>query len=357
MLLGLFWALLSLVRGQWQGWRFWLHGVIYALGFMLAFLPYAYYVQQVTGAWMVSEKIGVAYLTGIGLAHGDTAAFDRSTWGLDSTGLETFFFSSESHTVSMMQLILDDPRTFAIVLYLNAQTVARMLVDWTLFPLVLLPLTCIGLFRQAWSRERLLRETYLLLSTVPVLSFILFFIQARYLVAMVPVLILWTACGVTGLAQWLGASWTALRASGDPGAGRRWILDLSITGLLVALLVAAHPMVIDRVQRVDSVRVEHRLLGERLAPLVEPDDVIMARYPAIAYHAGATWVPTPNASLPEVLAYARHKDVRLMVIDERELRLRPQFRLLMGEEVSSSGLKRIEGLAGDSSLVVYALVD
>jgi len=78
VVVGAFLFILGIVRGRVKSPKFWLGLGLYVIGFGLCFLPYAYYVRLQTGAWMVSEKVGVAYLTGIGLAHGDTAAFDRS---------------------------------------------------------------------------------------------------------------------------------------------------------------------------------------------------------------------------------------------------------------------------------------
>ena len=104
-----------------------------------------------TGAWMVSEKVGVAYLTGIGLAHGDTAAFDKATWGLDSTGLETFFFSSESYNVSMLQLVLADLRSFVLILVTNAIAVRQDTDRLELLPYLLLPFVFLALFRRGWT--------------------------------------------------------------------------------------------------------------------------------------------------------------------------------------------------------------
>ena len=60
---------------------------LYALGFLALFVPYAYYTYQHTGAWMISQKAGVTFITCIGLSAGDVGAFDRATWGLDNTGL------------------------------------------------------------------------------------------------------------------------------------------------------------------------------------------------------------------------------------------------------------------------------
>jgi hypothetical protein len=336
-------GVVMVVLHLWRGWSrasarvrgFWLKLGLYGLGFALCFLPYAYYVRQQTGAWMVSQKVGVAYLTGIGLAYGDTGAFDRSTWGLDSTGLETFFFSAESHTLSMAELILADPGTFVRVLVLNVQRFVQVLIDWTLLPYALLPVVGLGLFARGWSRRRTIQESYLILSMAPVLSFILFFIQARYIVAVMPVFMLWAARGLIHLGDWLMETVAGLGAS--PGPRWRWALNAAPVVAVVAVLFLAHPRVLGEVTSVGSVRLEHRTVGEQLAPLVQsgPDGentVIMARYPAIAFHAGARWVPTPNASWAEVLVYARHKGVDYWAIDERELPLRPQFGDLMTAE-------------------------
>lgn len=362
-------GLVVLVRG-WQrrpgATRFWIGLLLYVTAFGLAFAPYAYYVRQHTGAWMVSEKVGVAYLTGMGLARGDTTAFDRATWGLDSTGLETFFFSSESYNISMIGLVLADPATFARIVYMNAQRFVQVSIDWSLFPHILLPLVVLGLFDRGWTRERALKEIYLFGSTLPVLSFVLFYIQPRYLVPAAPVLILWAARGLARFRMWLIGTVTELRtptkaaevSEGQPYGHlpKLWPTVFGNGPLLVvmAALLLIHPHVIRQVTDVGSVRPEHKTVGEHLHRIVPRDAVIMSRYPAIAFHAGASWVPTPNASWPQVLEYARHKDVGYFVIDERELRYRPQFKGLVTAEHPPPELELVyvDASSGER-LVVY----
>jgi 4-amino-4-deoxy-L-arabinose transferase-like glycosyltransferase len=94
---------------------------LFAVGFLLFFVPYAYYVYQETGAWMVSEKAGVTFVTCLGLSEGDTKAFDEATWGLDTTGCEVFFFSRESYDVSMVDVILAYPSEFAQLVVRNVR--------------------------------------------------------------------------------------------------------------------------------------------------------------------------------------------------------------------------------------------
>jgi 4-amino-4-deoxy-L-arabinose transferase-like glycosyltransferase len=259
MLMGLFVLILRLARRR-LTFAFLGKMALYVVAFALAFLPYAYYTYLNTGAWMVSEKVGVAYLTGIGLAHGDTAAFDRSTWGLDSTGLETFFFSSESYDVSMLDLVLGDPWTFGTVLYLNTIRFVQVLIDDALLPALLFPFVVVGLFVHGWTRERALKEIYLVASMVPVGGFVLFFIQARYIVPLIPVFILWCAQGVLRVGDWLVGTVVALRqphqaqddrarvregGSGDPVAlyrsvSKPWRVVLEYGPLVLMLWACSH---------------------------------------------------------------------------------------------------------------------
>jgi len=341
---------------------------LYVVGFALAFLPYAYYTFLHTGSWMVSEKVGVAYLTGIGLAHGDTGAFDRSTWGHDAGSTETFFFSPDSYNVSMTQLILADPRMFVGILYMNAVRFVQVLIDWTVIPQLLLPFIVLGLFGRGWTRERTLKEAFLVASMVPVGSFLLFFIQARYIVPVVPVFLLWAALGLAALGDWLMGTVTALWAGESTTArdgefrhlstGVRTTLEVLPTLVLAAVLLMAHPLVLDRVTNVGSVRVEHKVLGEKLAGDYPRNTVVMCRYPAIAFHADTVWVPTPNASWEEVLTYAQHKQVDLFCVDERELRYRPQFQGLVSGAHVPPELNLVFTLTGGGErLVVYELTD
>jgi len=106
---------------------------------------------------------------------------------------------------------------------------------------------------------------------------------------------------------------------------------------------------------VGSVRQEHKLLGEALAPLASEDTVIMCRYPAIAFHAGATWTPTPNAELDQVLHYAQQKGADYFVIDEAELRYRPQFRPLYAQQYRLSELSHVDIGTEDDDLIVFRL--
>ncbi len=309
-------------------------------GFALIFMPYMIYVRLETGAWMISEKAGVTFVTSWRLAYGDTAAFDKATWGLDSTGLEVFFFSRESYHVSMVEAILQAPGEFLRLVYQNVLALLSQAFSPRMFPYFLLPLVGLGLFGEAWSRTRAKREFLLILSLLPVMAFLVFFIQERYIAALLPTLILWLAAGLTKLGDWVAG--TAQLLAARPGAGAeaaqgqrsrawwRWGTWLP-TLIIAAMLLAALPRVMNNTAR-GSFRFAHKTVGlwmkDNLA--TGRDTVIMARYPAIAFYADAQWEPTPNATWPEVLRYARHVGAGYFVLDGREVeKLRPQLAFLM----------------------------
>ncbi len=363
VVVGAFIVLLRAVRRRLWEKALWLKLLLMVAAFALAFVPYAYYVYLQTGAFMVSEKVGVTYLTCLGLVHGDTAAFDRATWGLDSTGLETFFFSPESYDVSMLQLVLADLRSFALIIVTNALDFVKTLIGWTMLPYLLLPAVFLGLFRRGWTRERTWKELYLVASFLPTMAFMFFFIQERYIVAMLPVFILWIAAGLLELSDWLMGTWVLLRS---PAEGPYWHMPAGLRVacealpvlLIVAGLLALHPRVVAEVTNVGSVRMEHRWVGEALHDRLTRDTVLMSRYPAIAFYADTRWVPTPNASWPEILTYARHKGVHYMAIDERELRYRPQLaNLVTGEQVPAELERVYQSTVDGERMTVYRLVE
>lgn len=320
------------------------------VGFALIFMPYMVYVRLETGAWMISEKAGVTFVTSWRLAYGDTAAFDKATWGLDSTGLEVFFFSRESYHVSMVEAILQDPMEFARLVYQNILALISQAFSPRMFPYFFLPLVGLALFGEPWNRARAKRELLLILSLLPVMAFLVFFIQERYIAALLPTLILWLAAGLVRLGDWVAATARHLlpaRTSPSPSGPRsdpwrRWGTWLP-TLLIAAMLVVALPRVMNNTAR-GSFRFAHKTVGlwmrENLA--TTRDTVVMARYPAIAFYADTRWEPTPNATWPEVLRYARHVGADYFVLDSREVeKLRPQLAFLLDESQTPPELERV----------------
>ena len=327
------------------------------VGFALIFMPYMAYVRLETGAWMVSEKAGVTFVTSWRLAYGDTVAFDQATWGLDSTGLEVFFFSRESYHVSMVEVILQDPVEFARLVYQNVLVFLAQAFSPRMFPYFFLPLVGLGLFGAVWDRARAKRELLLVLSLLPVMAFLVFFIQERYIAALLPTLILWLAAGLVKLGEWVADTARLLFKPAQGSALRRWGTWLPALAI-AALLLVALPRVMDKTAR-GSFRFTHKTVGVWMKDALPTarDTVIMARYPAVAFYADAKWEPTPNAAWPEVLRYARHVGADYFVLDGREVeKLRPQLAFLMDEKQTPPELELVHVDASENErLMIYRI--
>jgi len=328
---------------------------LYVALFAALLFPYAYYLRQNTGHWMVTEKAGVTFVTGVGLAYGDTAAFDKATWGLDSSGREVYFFSRESYTVSMTEYIRSHPRQVLGMIYRNFRKFLGALLSVKLLPSFLAPFMLLALFHEGWDRARLKKELFLATSLVPALGFLLFFILDRYIAVILPTLVIWSAWGLGVFGEWcletMRNLWPGLRF---PSSALRLLPTLVV---LVALL-ALQPRAIAAACRTDAFRPAHKEAGLWLKEHVPPDSVVMSRYPAIAFHAGTRWVPTPNAEFEALVRYARLHQVDYFVLDERELKLRPQFAFLMDETRTPPELELVHVLHSPrGKIMVYRFGD
>ena len=320
-------ALLVVAWLRHMHWRGWAAGAaLFALGFLAGFVPYAIHTRINTGSWMVSEKVGITFQDGLAIARGDMAEHDRVLYQLDSSGKQVFFFSRESFHLSMMDQIRADPRGYAGVLYLNAQNLLASFFSVVDFVPAFLPLLGLGLFGMAWSRRRLYGELILLAALLPPLTFLLFFIFARYLSPMLLPMLVWTGLGLALMGDWLEETGMALQ----PRWPRlwRWISRYLLVLAVALILLITHRWTSLAVTGTQAVRPEHRAAGEWLAAHAPPDAVVMSRYPAIAFHADRRWIPSPNSEYGAALSYAAANGADYWVVDGNESSLRPQLALL-----------------------------
>jgi 4-amino-4-deoxy-L-arabinose transferase-like glycosyltransferase len=324
--------------------------------FVLVALPYWIYLRAQTGQWMISGQAGMTYITCISLAYGDAAGFDRATWGLDQAGREVVFFSPDIVQFSMLDHIRANPGQFAGLVYTNIRDFVSTLFAPRMFPWYLLPFLALGLFDFAWDRRRAKGELVLLASMAPALGFVFFFVQERYIGAVLPLLVIWTAHGVERWGGWLADTLTRLLDGRLLAPAWRSIFIGALTALLLSAFVVSLPRVAAGTS-VGSFRPAHRQAGLWLAAHGAAGQTVMSRYPAIPFHAGADWVPTPNASPAQVVAYARLHGARYFVLDEREtITMRPQLAALV-EAPQTPGLRRLHEIQDAGERIVIFEVE
>lgn len=317
------------------------------LAFALLITPYVIAMHTETGQWQIADESGAAYVGASSLAFGDMASFDKATWGIDPAGGEVYVFSSASESESLIGAIRADPRGFVRVVRANIRDFGDTLVSPRLISWWLLPLIALGLFARPWDGRRLRGELMLLTVLVGPLSFLPFFIQDRYIApALLPALV-WLGAGIVALGRWLRASVMSvvrgeMLEAADGREGRLWyVLPLA---LLVVVLLIQTPRLRARLQNTNSFQPAHLTLAAKLREAAGSQGVtLMSRYPAIAFHADAAWVPTPAESWEQVLAYGRAHGAQYLAVDAYEAKLRPQLAFLL-EEGNWADVERVAGV-------------
>jgi 4-amino-4-deoxy-L-arabinose transferase-like glycosyltransferase len=328
-------------------------GLALALVLLMA-SPSVIYRYNSTGDWALTGNAGMAYVSMDGLTKNSLAAFDKATWGLDRVSGEVYYFAPASREESLVAAILADPGNFLARARANTKELLVLLFGPNLIPWPIAALAILGLFSHGWDTRRLRGELALLASLVAPLSYVPFFVQDRYLAGALIPTILWAGMGCAHLGNWLITTWRTVSGR-TPGIVVR--LATSLPTLLVAVaLLWLGPRLWYARQITNSFQPAHvaaAILLENAGATAE--DVVMSRYPAIAFHAGTRWTPTPVTVWPEVRAYAQRHSVDYLVLDEWEANLRPQLATLLTPNTAPASLKYLGTLDGGAGpVVVYA---
>ena len=234
----------------------------------------------------------------------------------------------------------------------------RQLISPHLLPAFALIFLGLALFRQSWSRAHAWDELFLIATLLPGISFVFFFVQERYIAALIPTLFIWFGHGIMESGDWLvGTAKQLLPGKQAQRSGLRQGVWLPLIVLAVFLLFYT-PRQIDTATNPGSTREVHDLAATALAPQIQPDDIVMTRYVSMAFHAGADWIPTPAADIDEVLTYAQRKGADFWTIDEFEARtLRPQFSPLFDHpNAPPPGLEFVTQVKDETgSVVIYRI--
>ncbi len=323
--------------------------VLTVVAFFAVISPYLIVLHNETGKWQLMEEAGSTYVSAQGLALGSLKAFDNATWGLDPASGEVYYFSEASEQQGLLDAVKADPATFERLLRSNLSQLEQTLISLRLLPWPFLAIIVLGLFTLPWDAQRLRRELFVATSLVGALSFLPFFIQDRYLAtALIPALI-WIGAGLAWLSGWVAASAQALVMR----PVRAWPWGLAVAALCVAFLLVQTHQLRNLLSVTQSFQTGHVEAAETLREIgITPDTVVMSRYPAIAFHSGAAWTPTPAATWEEVRAYARAKGAHYLVMDEREAQWRPQLAFLLDPQNAPPELRHIATLGTEPRKVV-----
>lgn len=332
--------------------------------FAAASFPYVRYLHAHTGRWTLSAKSGVVLEMAFAMLGKDS--FHRKDQ-LDVLAYEALGFSAhdlggEAPTLgfgedgvagrtrgeSYFDVARREPR-FAIEFALaNAIDLLRTLPSRQVHPLPLLVLSGVGL-AAAWRAGGERRRGALLVATagLPVGAFVLYGILPRFLVPVVPTLLLLAGAGVAPSLAWLEARlgerpiWGRLRPL-LPAALVVALAGFGIAKTAKARLTASEPL-------------EYRAVGEWARTHLPEDALLMCRKPEVAFYARRPMVALVAADPPALVQFARKRHVTHLVLDRYAVwGIRPALRPLFEPGHVEAGLLLLERLevAGRPVLVL-----
>lgn len=302
--------------------------------FVLVALPYLLYMHGQLGRWALTGKSWMAYIQQKTWMERDLIAFDKMSWGLDSTGQEVMYHSAERFTHhSLLDEIRRDPQGFFASVFSHIREIDSVFLSKRVLPFFLLPFIGLGLFRSPWKSRRLQHELYLWLTAgATTLALLVFTTQLRFYLGIWVILLLWVAHGVVEFGGWVGdtmAGWKGTVSDKAAAHARRWqgIVTAGLGVLFCAYFLVVQPAAVK--DGLASQRLYYEEVGEWLGDVTPPGTRIMSRGAIVAIHAEREWVPFPHAEWDEVLRFARQNDVDYIVVNEHEFEvMRPHLAFL-----------------------------
>jgi len=279
--------------------------------FFVVFLPYAYFLHEVTGTWQLTGKSRVA------LADSLMEYLGRPDLKRDPAFQE----------IGYLDVVRQYPDFLRQNIAGNLMKFVREFVPPYLWLLGLL-----GFCTGGWNREKLKERAYLFATFAPLgIIIVFFFIGPEYIQPYLPVFFLWVAAGVL----WMEKQVLSL-AGGEHHLLLAWRKATGVFSLVTTVMFALYllagqvPADRDRLYHFsqDGGRYDHKRIGLLLNEYLPKSARIMTRWGRVGFYADRGWVDMPQASLEEIVATARKSGARYIVVDGALVGLRPQLGVL-----------------------------
>jgi hypothetical protein len=273
------------------------------------------YLSSHTGRIQVEGKSVMNYVIGERMNQGLSQS--QAAFGIDDHLAELGPWLSPNRFVAESTLKVP-PREMVSYWFSTAWRNRKTLSEWLfVYPafgsFLMLSLAAVGFVRRPWSYQQLITETVLISVVILHVAILLGmpFVDLRFLLPLLPFLIIWTARGISEFADWVRAS------AQQMGALRRPTINwLGIVA--VCILIAGFDLLAVRASparsRSDAHELALRDAGQWISAHVGRDRRIMTTFPEVAYYAGGVLLPLPEAEEPLAIKYARLKAPDLLVV-------------------------------------------
>ncbi len=338
--------------------------------FAAAAIPYLFWVHAMTGQWLLAPKAVLVQVhhslvqegqrenwkevydsllffehVKFGLNRDSTEVRSHEEFDKVSVGLTDGLMVSEEGDVNLL-----DPSMAARMILRNIKELYLEQIKYGyVLPSLLLMLAGVGITTKPLAGQFRGQAAMVLVFLAASFSFLLTHVQSRFLYAAMPFVLPWIAEGWLRFEQWAVVSATGGR---EVSSGARYQV---IRGAIAAAVLGLTLFHLGPVLQITSrLWREHRVMGTWIAQELGEGKKLMGVTPVVAYYAEGSYVVLPYADLPEVVRFARHKQVDFIVADRAEIpEFRPQLTSLLNHERPNEGLILVKALNEQTSQAIY----
>ncbi len=270
---------------------------IFLIGFSLMATPYIVYLRSETGSWTVSGKYKINTILGGMNDPGESNGEDSTDQDKPALAFAKYFFINLGATQKSLSLLV---------------------------PSLLFLFVGLGLFRYRWNRDRLVRETYLIMfCLVTVGGYAAAVVQLRYLYVLLPLLFGWIANGIVVYSDWLFGSmhkWISNRRT------LRYIRMSTVPLTILFVYLYVFPLnffMLSADQRWRVRGYEEREAGLWLKKNAPPSPLVFSASKRPVFYAEGTQVVPKSYELAEVLSDIESRHVQYVITSERSIKRNP----------------------------------
>lgn len=302
----------------------WRHVMAFVLAFIATQGVYSWVLHGQTGRWqLVGKRLGRV-----------------ATYATPGEGGEALRGALSPEEQAALSSLMKSPKAVLRKYVHNSYVQYLRVLPRFLDPLLIV-LLALGLFGEPWTQKRKRLEPILAAPWAMLLVFPVFWVDARFLVPLLPIALLWAGKGIDHLGKRAGGSGGGVTVPGCRSGDRR--VAWAMMGLL--FLLYAKEGLVDPVQARynGELEFEEKYAGLWLASEGIPGSKVFNRKTTVPFYARMTGVGIPyGATIAELAEIARREAVRYLVISERYTpSLRPTLAPLLDERNAPDGLRLV----------------
>lgn len=336
--LSLAWVLLLLapvlIGKQWNTQRVVTRIATITILWLLVLFPYMLAIWKDTGHWHWSGKVGFT------LRWAESVGREQPNAFVEQVITET---REEELPRGLFAYVMERPTETAWRATINLHLVDKYVLPGLLHSAGI-ALVLLGFIHLRFRSEEGPPEWTLAAALLPLGGLLLFVVETRYFLGVVPAL---SVIAGIGLAR--------------AGRPREWQISNSYTltqvVVLSVVLLSFAPWIVRPWFRQDPAAVE-KAAGLWLRESTQPGEVFIGRYPRIGYYAGTEWIPIARRSLEDLLIEGRERGARFLIADSVSLpQTRPDLVDLSLGNPSTPDLKlvHVEAATAGHRVLIYGI--